>query len=871
MHLLKNNIIYFICSILSFGVATTYASVIVESRDEQRQNPSQTLLRIRIFNDSQDTLKNIELHYFLSRKNRQIILDKYHPQNLPTEIVTADSKISILKISIPQLSPGIFPDSGGMALGLHFSDWSDFGKNSDFSVPKSGDFRITDKIAVYAGEQFLSGFLPGTLPHAIPISLKSGSEVSIGPGERVHFAWREVDNAASYRLNILSASDSAIVKQTITDKNQVDTELEAGEYLWNVEASEYGSSSTFWDGNLIQTDTPNRLTVFADTTYLISKMLNIPPLSARKDTRLLDLKWGEMALAREWDKPHLSHEHYDEEEHSRCWAVSAQMLNSYYGGNLTQDEIKLKFKGYPGVSVFSDSIRAKLLGAFLHYYQGGMFAESFENILDWVLGGNATLHRTDKAPSDREIMEWINRGIPLYVWTHGHVMIIDAYRYSLFKRLDVRLLNTDNDGTVEWRSLRSAGIEGFIVAEVSGTVRNSDERIHTDSDGDGLMDFDEIERFGTNPDNPDSDGDGINDKTEIFSYTIREILPDSNETVWKNGLTLMKYADIDEDGLRAEMDFDSDGGGVSDGSEDKNQNGILESGETNVYDADDDESSSAEAVNVPGNTTLYALGTIAVNDGVKCHAGKKFRCDIASESGDSAYAVNIGRSTEVRRIESKGGIFLRDYAMVTGNIKIYSLPEKNWTLTTQNNVKFNRAFFSTLKFLWPYHVTELSPMPSAGDSVVDVAYGESRTLKNGDRMKTLRVHSGGTLFIAPGEMYAENIQLESGSKVQFISPGQKTVLHLNGSVIWRARNQNEDIEQVAKGFMLVQHGNETMIVEGMWAGTIFAPNANLILGQSNKKLYGRFLGRNITVHQYATVHSTSFNPEIATEFVWRRR
>lgn len=69
--------------------------------------------------------------------------------------------------------------------------------------------------------------------------------------------------------------------------------------------------------------------------------------------------------------------------------------------------------------------------------------------------------------------------------------------------------------------------------------------------------------------------------------------------------------------------------------------------------------------------------------------------------------------------------------------------------------------------------------------------------------------------------------------------------------------------------MLVQHGNETMTVEGMWAGTIFAPNADLILGQSNKKLYGRFLGRNITVHQYATLYSVSFNPEITTEFVWR--
>ncbi len=66
------------------------------------------------------------------------------------------------------------------------------------------------------------------------------------------------------------------------------------------------------------------------------------------------------------------------------------------------------------------------------------------------------------------------------------------------------------------------------------------------------------------------------------------------------------------------------------------------------------------------------------------------------------------------------------------------------------------------------------------------------------------------------------------------------MLHSNGSVIWCARS-------------------------------IFAPNADLILGQSNKKLYGRFLGRNITVHQYATVYSVNFNPESTTEFVWREK
>lgn len=115
-------------------------------------------------------------------------------------------------------------------------------------------------------------------------------------------------------------------------------------------------------------------------------------------------------------------------------------------------------------------------------------------------------------------------------------------------------------------------------------------------------------------------------------------------------------------------------------------------------------------------------------------------------------------------------------------------------------------------------------------------------------------------MIKPGEMAIGNIQLESGSKILFSEPGRETIIHLNGSTIWRSKTLNDNLELVAKGFKIIQHSSETMIVEGEWAGSIFAPNADLILGQSSKTLYGRFLGNNITVHQYATMYGVAFEP-----------
>ena len=104
-----------------------------------------------------------------------------------------------------------------------------------------------------------------------------------------------------------------------------------------------------------------------------------------------------------------------------------------------------------------------------------------------------------------------------------------------------------------------------------------------------------------------------------------------------------------------------------------------------------------------------------------------------------------------------------------------------------------------------------------------------------------------------------------------MNPGYKNVFHLNGPCIWRAklkRQNNVKDSTIARGVKLMQHGSETMFIEGEWAGTILAPNADLVLGQSNKIVYGRFAGKNVTVHQYAVVKFVPFNPTALYEVVF---
>ncbi|MDI1430529.1 MopE-related protein [Polyangium sorediatum] len=131
----------------------------------------------------------------------------------------------------------------------------------------------------------------------------------------------------------------------------------------------------------------------------------------------------------------------------------------------------------------------------------------------------------------------------------------------------------------------------------------------TDSDNDGLTDDEEAE-LGTDPNDADSDDDGVPDGQE----------PKPGEDTDKDGLINALDPDSDNDGLfdgtelglgcsnpatnaAAEtcipdadmgktktdpLDADTDNGGLKDGEEDKNKNGVVDTGESDPLDPADD-------------------------------------------------------------------------------------------------------------------------------------------------------------------------------------------------------------------------------------------------------------------------------------------
>jgi hypothetical protein len=103
-----------------------------------------------------------------------------------------------------------------------------------------------------------------------------------------------------------------------------------------------------------------------------------------------------------------------------------------------------------------------------------------------------------------------------------------------------------------------------------------------DSDGDGVCDFDERNRFNLTYNDPDTDDDLVRDLPDIREYVFDA-----------SGSYSLRGADFDGDGLRKERDPDNDysqNNGLIDGCEDSDRDGRYEAGlgETDNFRASDD-------------------------------------------------------------------------------------------------------------------------------------------------------------------------------------------------------------------------------------------------------------------------------------------
>jgi hypothetical protein len=312
-----------------------------------------------------------------------------------------------------------------------------------------------------------------------------------------------------------------------------------------------------------------------------------------------DLHGG--ATHHHWDGSHYSRAQWGRHEANHCPYAMTQMLNWYYGGTITQDEVS---------DWISVNDNAGNPWGFTTNPERGLRHDLggwADKAVIWALN-NAAVDQMWAKPTEAQIMGYIDADRPCgMVQCNGrnmggacnssHYMVLDGY-YWANKRMYVRLLNTDNNGSVD-PSRRYSTQDFFfdasqqavnhraalIVPAANSTGRATDPKVSTDSDGDGMMDYDEEFRFHTNKAAKDTDADKIADKVEVTSY----IFPSPARPI------LFLHS------ARPEFTADSDGDGCKDGDEDLDRNGKFEvpNGETDPF--------SAASKDKPGDLNMDCL------------------------------------------------------------------------------------------------------------------------------------------------------------------------------------------------------------------------------------------------------------------------
>ena len=734
---------------------------------------------------------------------------------------------------------------------------------------------------------------------SVPLPIKTSANQPVYkliPGENdVLFSWLPVQGVNSYRVIVRDQNNNDVYNLN-TSSTSVTLALAPGNYNWTVIGDdEFLTQYENPDGS-ITFDYSNLYIQYANINTSIFKQRKIQQIKARRDTRMLNPLYGISSYMYSWDRPNLNAEKVEPTEDGRCWAVAIQVMNHFYGGNLTQDEIVYKTKfveGDPLLSPFFNDGNDfdDLDPTSLRYpkYNLGW-------ALKWALHTN-TLNYFKGSPSYTTVKNAIDQRKLVYVTTSGHAMVIygyvgDADNYAFYYAFG------DNDGNASNSLVYDKEITDYSIPEVTyGDVEMSDNRVHLDSDNDGITDFEEEERFHTKPNHVDSDNDGIEDKREIYNYITlnykRNFHPAYNPheefrktqdgkfngayRLYQEFDLFYSKADMNQNRIFAELDPDDDNNYIDDGLWDDKQ---ASAGIQRIKNMD-----------IPGDYTIFGREYVAINDNVKCYntqAESNSYCNIASLdnnifSYDISYSpLSIGARAHVGNIDVRSVDFddkfpgthsnpiLRNSAVVHGNINIYGISSISMQNGSSVQGEINRHHKDDWdkKYCYPYS----TDMPIISESQVKlVQNGETYHLKDGDQFKILKVQSGGTLIVEPGEMFVDSVlQVDANATIRFAEPGKGTILHTNGQIIWHTYNSEPTTNtqywiNVAKGFKLAHHSSQKFYLEGMWAGTVYAPKAKVVLGQVTKTIYGRFLARDVVVHQFAKVYRVDFDPTDAMQ------
>jgi len=407
--------------------------------------------------------------------------------------------------------------------------------------------------------------------------------------------WYPVTGASSYRVQVAADQtfDAPLVDVTVLEPEVETNALSPGPYRWRVASiATDGTEAAFSEPSSFEVAGGTRVALAIAAPRLPSGVdapsnpLAVPMIYQHKDTPMLLLERNLQLGRHAWDLDHGVLDKNDPADNMNCVPASVAMLNHFSGGDLSQDRIGYEvFKGRaPGPERdlnYGDGMDPEVALAFA-----------------FAAGSPTVSHPVTAADLWAVITSSIDRGVPLLAVaetgpTSSHAFVVTGYG-DFFGNQTI----TVNDPYSGPRThLLDAVVAdgGWDIWQLgfAARARTQEPSVNMDSDGDGVVDFDELNRFQTDPNLADSDLDDVLDKEDIAASVF-------DRTYGYAAHPNRGGRDFDSDGLAIEHDPDADDGGCEDGAEDTNVNGKRDPGETWNFKASDDKCLAS-----PNGTVTY--------------------------------------------------------------------------------------------------------------------------------------------------------------------------------------------------------------------------------------------------------------------------
>lgn len=192
----------------------------------------------------------------------------------------------------------------------------------------------------------------------------------------------------------------------------------------------------------------------------------------------------------------------------------------------------------------------------------------------------------------------------------------------------------------------------------------------TDSDGDGITDVYEINRFNTDPNKADTDGDGLPDLYEIVTLQTDPTKKDTDD----NGISDDKE-DFDLDGLNNQEEYDRE---TNPFNPDTDEDGLTDGGEVHTYhtdplkeDTDEDGVTDGDEVELNLNPTDKTDGNTIIHQTLS-----EDEIDLNEDNDDVKVSVELDASNSIKTYFKKelspyAGMLLDNKAIIGQPIYLY--------------------------------------------------------------------------------------------------------------------------------------------------------------------------------------------------------